>query len=153
MSVEVRSQKIARAAFQQVEARGRQPKPDRYLSFARTFPTLIHTCGLAQTAAFALAKKEEKLLLLDDLAQVMNAADSGWQFADGAALDDLARRPETDVWTYLRLTRQALQSATWIKRYAEALLTLNMTLRPDEADTDTDADPEVEEAHDATGSP
>lgn len=122
MSLRIRSQELARAAFLCVEHRARQPGADKYLAFARAFPTLIHTCGLAQAGAFALAKQEEKRKVFDDLAQVMNAIDAGWQFGDGAALDELARHRETDVGTYPRLTRQALQAATWIKRYAEALL-------------------------------
>lgn len=130
MSADIRSQRIARAAFQQVEGRGHQPNPDKYLAFARTFPTLVHTSGLAQAAAFALAKKEEKLEVLDDLAQVIHAADDEWQFVDGRALDAKARCSETDVWTYMRLTRQALQSATWIKRYSEALLSVKAPAQP-----------------------
>ncbi len=144
MSLEIRSQKIARAAFQRVEGRLHQPAPDKYLAFARAFPTLIHTCGLAQAGAFALAKREEKLKVFDDLAQVMNAADEGWQFDDGAALDALARRRETDVGTYLRMTRQALQAATWIKRYAEALLAAKQATRAGDADATPEADPLAE---------
>jgi CRISPR-associated protein Cmr5 len=143
MSLEIRSQKIARAAFRCVE-RHVHRAPEKYLAFARTFPTLIHTSGLAQAGAFALAKGEEKLEVLNDLADVMNAADEDWQFVDGAALDEKARRRETDVWTYLRMTRQALQAATWIKRYAEALLASKKVACTDSANPSPESDSQAE---------
>ena len=64
MSIEVRSQRIARAAFERVEARRQGASGDSYLSFARAFSTVIHTSGLAQATAFALAKGAEKLEVL-----------------------------------------------------------------------------------------
>ncbi len=150
MTVEIRSAKVARAAFSQVEERSTLPSGGRekYLSFARSFPTLIHTSGLAQAAACALAKGEakgaEKLQVLDDLSQVMNAAGDGWNFENGRALDAKARSVATDVHTYLRLTRQALQSATWIKRYAEALLASSGTANAGEMETPARAAQESE---------
>ena len=48
-------------------------KPDKeYVSFAKKFPALIHTCGLAQAVAFALAKKEANYIA--DLSEVLKAA-------------------------------------------------------------------------------
>ncbi|MBY0230788.1 MAG: type III-B CRISPR module-associated protein Cmr5, partial [Gemmataceae bacterium] len=53
MPLQTRSQKMARTAFSRVEERG---KSEEYRAFARSFPTLIHQCGLAQAVAFAQAK-------------------------------------------------------------------------------------------------
>lgn len=120
--IEIRSQRIARAAFLQVESRVERAASDKYLSFARAFPTLIHTSGLAQASAFALAKRAEKLDVLNDLADVVNAADSHWQFDNGSRLHEIAVHRDTGLNVYIRLTRHALEAATWIKRYAEALI-------------------------------
>lgn len=47
------SQKMAQAAYKRIADR----KPDReFVSFARSFPSLIHSCGLAQAVAFANVK-------------------------------------------------------------------------------------------------
>ena len=64
MSVHTRSQKLAQAAFACVQNRGATYEP-----FAKKFPALIHTCGLAQAVAFALAKKETDYI--GDLAAVI----------------------------------------------------------------------------------
>ena len=110
---QTRSQRVAEAAFNAVEGRATEPKKDKYLAFAREFPTLIHTCGLAQATAFALAKGKVHGLLLDDLAKVSRGED-GKQFQKTVR--------EAPLMDYLALTREALFAATWIKRYAEALL-------------------------------
>lgn len=114
-----RSQQVAQVAFAAVSARSGAGAA-KYLSFARQFPTLIHTCGLAQATAFALAKKKEHGEVLDDLARVLREARRYATAADGTALQRLAR--DAVVPEYLRLTRDALLATSWLKRYAEALL-------------------------------
>ena len=62
MTVHTRGQKLAQAAFPCIEQRHsslNEKQFKEYTSFAKKFPALIHTCGLAQAVAFALAKKEE----------------------------------------------------------------------------------------------
>ncbi len=110
-----RSQTFSQRAFAAVSARqclileGRK----KYLSFSRSFPTLIHTCGLAQASAFANAKSEHHADVLHDVAIAMGLANA----------DALLTRARTEpVLDYLRLTREGLQAASWVKRYAEALL-------------------------------
>ena len=129
MTIEVRSQHIARAAFDAVDRRSNESDREKYLGFARSFPTLIHTSGLAQAVAFALAKgvkQKEKRDLIDDLCTVLHESGCGWladgQERNGSALDERARSETTVVAKYMTLTRHAIKSATWIKRYAEALL-------------------------------
>ena len=118
MSVQTQSQKMAQAAFPRIEQRKNalnNKQFDEYTSFGKKFPALIHTCGLAQAVAFALAKKETDYL--DDLSTVLNK--SGHDAIDGrSALDQQART--ADLGSYLRLSRDALNAAGWLKRYVEA---------------------------------
>jgi CRISPR-associated protein Cmr5 len=109
MTLQTNSQKMAQKAYETI--RVRVPSPE-FRSFARAFPSLIHSCGLAQAVAFAKAKKRDEFLL--DLTEVLKVAGYG-QLSDlGKATRDL------DVTTYVRLSRHALQAASWLKRYVEA---------------------------------
>jgi len=116
------SQRMAQAAYKRIAAR----KPDsEFASFARSFPSLIHSCGLAQAVAFAQAKgtsekSKEKPpgKYLDDLAAVLAAVGH----SDAATADTLkAATRESPVPAYIRLSRNALQAAGWLKRYVEAV--------------------------------
>lgn len=118
-----RSQKLAQAAFASVKAQlktnteGKISLDVKYKSFARTFPSLIHTCGLAQAVAFAEAK-EEYHLFLEDLAKVLTASNR----TDTGTRSLLASAARTvELSGYMRLSRDAIQAASWLKRYAEAL--------------------------------
>lgn len=126
----VRSQLHARRAYGAVAGRfesddgqrragGGDPK--KYLSFARAFPTLIHTCGLTQASAFALAKGGHQAAVLDDLAKVLDRA-SGLALHAESRGEPGAGRPAPTILDYMLLTREALAGASWLKRYAEALL-------------------------------
>ncbi|MCX6678865.1 MAG: type III-B CRISPR module-associated protein Cmr5 [Methanothrix sp.] len=82
---------------------------DEYRQFAKRFPALVHSCGLAQAVAFAQSK--DKNVYLDDLASVMDISSS----------QELAKVSRTvDLVKYQQTTREAIECATWIKRYAEA---------------------------------
>ncbi|RMH34845.1 MAG: type III-B CRISPR module-associated protein Cmr5 [Nitrospirae bacterium] len=105
MTIQTRSQQFAQRAYQRIAARN---PDDEYRSFARSFPSLIHTCGLAQALAFAKAK--EKSDYLEDLAAVLSTQ-----------ADTLERHSrEHPVSGYIRLSRNALEAANWLKRYVEA---------------------------------
>lgn len=80
-----------------------------YRQFAKRFPALVHNCGLAQAVAFAQSK--DKNAYLDDLASVMGAL-------SGQNLAMISRT--VDLIEYQQTTREAIECATWIKRYAEA---------------------------------
>ncbi len=80
-------------------------------------PAMIHQNGLCQTLAFLEAKSAKNPVfgrLLNDLAAVSGLAQTGAEFAAATRSADLA--------TYQRYTRDALASATYLKRYAEAVL-------------------------------
>jgi CRISPR-associated protein Cmr5 len=82
---------------------------DEYRQFAKRFPALVHSCGLAQAVAFAQAK--DKNDYLNDLAKVMG-------ITNGQILCRVSRT--IDMVEYQQKTREAIECATWIKRYAEA---------------------------------
>lgn len=82
---------------------------DEYRQFAKRFPALVHSCGLAQAVAFAQSK--DKSVYLDDLASVM-------EVSNGQELAKISRT--VDLVEYQQKTEEAIDCATWIKRYAEA---------------------------------
>jgi CRISPR-associated protein Cmr5 len=108
-----RSQKFAQAAYTRIEKRGKPQK--EYVSFAKRFPSLLHTCGLAQAVAFAMAKREENYL--NDMAAVLHAGDRP-ELSSAEILNEKART--ATLAEYLRLSRDALEAAGWLKRYVEA---------------------------------
>lgn len=111
--VQTNSQRMAQAAYQRI--RERNPNGE-FVSFARSFPSLVHACGLTQAVAFAKAKHREQYL--DDLAAVLSAAGH----SGTASADSLARATrEHSVSAYVRLSRDALRAAGWLKRYVEAV--------------------------------
>lgn len=120
MSVTTRSQQIAQAAFARVQQRKAKDEKYRkeYRSFAREFPTLVHQCGLAQAVAFAQTKKDHQLDYVTDLAAVLTAGGH----ADIASAEALAGQTRSlPVIAYVRLSRDALDAAVWLKRYVEAV--------------------------------
>lgn len=119
MSVHTRSQKLAQSAFARVQDRHEKLSEKEFKDFsgfARKFPALIHTCGLAQAVAFALAKKETDYI--GDLAAVLEASEHS-EIVDGPSLDKHARTQTLSG--YLRLSRDAINAASWLKRYVEAV--------------------------------
>ena len=115
MSVHTRSQKLAQAAFARVTSRDTSDKD--YVSFAKKFPALIHTCGLVQAVAFALAKDHTDYV--EDLAAVLKAG--GHPLVNSSQSLDNQARNET-LTGYLRLSRDAIHAASWLKRYVEAVV-------------------------------
>jgi len=105
---------MAQSAYQRVAQR--EPSKE-FTSFAREFPTLVHSCGLAQAVAFARAKREHHEEYLQDLVTVLQAA--GHAALSSVEQLSVATR-EDPVPAYLRLSRDALLAAVWIKRYVEA---------------------------------
>jgi CRISPR-associated protein Cmr5 len=115
----LKSQRLAQEAYARVEARRQRPEVYRkeYRSFAREFPTLVHQCGLAQAVAFAQAKGAHQGDYVGDLAVVLTKV--GY---DGGDIEALAGQTRTmPVTGYVRLSRDALDAAVWLKRYVEAL--------------------------------
>ena len=110
----IRSQKYAQRAFgliQKVKDSNKQVK--EYRTLALNFPTMILQSGLAQAIGFLQAKgKEEHLLLLAHIAELLEENK-----------DSLHKKIlEADLSHYQLLTRQAIEAASGLKRYTQALL-------------------------------
>lgn len=110
----IRSQKYAQRSFgliQKVKDDNKQVK--EYRTLALNFPTMILQSGLAQAIGFLQAKgKEEHLLLLAHIAELL-----------GENKDSLHKKIlEADLSHYQLLTRQAIEAASSLKRYTQALL-------------------------------
>ncbi|OFN34739.1 type III-B CRISPR module-associated protein Cmr5 [Neisseria sp. HMSC064F04] len=119
----IRSQKYAQRAFgliQKVKDDNKQVK--EYRTLALNFPTMILQSGLAQAIGFLQAKgkdkdkeakgKEEYLLLLAHIAELLEENK-----------DSLHKKIlEADLSHYQLLTRQAIEAASSLKRYTQALL-------------------------------
>jgi CRISPR-associated protein Cmr5 len=108
------SQKMAEVAFARVNERSRQDGFDKYETFAKKFPSLVHACGLAQAVAFAEAKDETTYL--GHLADVIRA--TGENVPSRNVLAERSRTAQLN--DYLRLSRLSLLAAGWLKRYVEA---------------------------------
>ncbi len=116
----LKSQRLAQKAYERIEARKAKGEKyqKEYRSFAREFPTLVHQCGLAQAVAFAQAKKDHQADYVADLAEVLAVAGH----ANVATLEALAAQTRSlSMIAYVRLSRDALDAAVWLKRYVEAL--------------------------------
>lgn len=117
--VHTNSQKMAQAAYALVRRRVDSEKkglPEKYASFARSFPSLVHSCGLAQAVAFARAKEHGQYL--EDLAGVLKKIGH----AESGSVEDFERATrEQPVPAYIRLSRSTLEAAGWLKRYVEAV--------------------------------
>ena len=119
MSLQTQSQKAAQTAYDRVAGYGDVHK--EYASFARKFPSLIHTCGLAQAVAFAEAKGNNNQHIagyLNDLAAVLMST-GHTEIQRSVELANQSR--SVSLIGYLRLSRDAITAAGWLKRYVEAL--------------------------------
>lgn len=113
--VTTRMQAYAQRAYKCVAARKGEgeEKFAEYTRFAKSFPALIHSCGLCQAIAFAEAKQHRELL--EDVVQVLE--DPSIPVAE-----KLAEEARTAmVVQYLLWSRRTLLAAVWLKRYVEAL--------------------------------
>lgn len=115
--VTTRQQRMAERSYDRVSARKENNANEfrEYASFAKSFPALLHTAGLCQAVAFALAKSGMPQRVLEDI-----VATAG--LPDIERPEDLRQRSHVaGVLEYLSLSRAVLQAATWVKRYAEAI--------------------------------
>lgn len=128
----MRAHVVASAAYRRVDARAGLPDEQKrkYGAIAHKLPGLILQNGLAQATGFLLAKganAPEHLMLLDDLAAILQA---GGSHAD--ANPDLLHQSiiAADLQQTLRLSRAALEASAWIKRYVQGVLRIGATGDP-----------------------
>lgn len=105
-----RQQKWAETAYKSVQGKKGKSDEEDYGRFCKSFPALLHTAGLCQALAFAGAKGHRDYL--GDLSGILEQ--------NSETLQEMSRT--ADVLEYQRLSREAMFAATWLKRYAEALL-------------------------------
>jgi CRISPR-associated protein Cmr5 len=130
--IPVRTHTIATAAHNAVKEHEADDFRKSYASLAHKLPGLILQNGLAQATGFLLAKhKPEHLALLADLAAVLRAG-GVTDAADGEALHGAVI--DADLPQTMRLTREALVAAGWLKRYVQGVLRLGATGEPKEED-------------------
>lgn len=114
---QTRQQKRAQTAYDCIltrveKNRSQDGKDEEYTQLAKRFPALVQSCGLAQALAFMAAKEGQTGRdYINHLTQVMN---------EKGDLGESSRK--ADLMKYQRLTYEAIESATWLKRYSEALL-------------------------------
>jgi CRISPR-associated protein Cmr5 len=103
-------QKMAQEAFRLVSDNDfRRGKNEQYRSLAKSFPALIHSCGLAQAVAFAYVKNSD---YVNNLAAVIGVAEAH------ITSQNLAEQSRTaEIAEYIRLSRHAISAASWLKRY------------------------------------
>lgn len=106
-------QKMAQKAYSCVSSR-EGDKFEDYNSFALSFPSLIHACGLAQAVAFAEAKGRGNDYLAD-----LNAV---FNEVENVKLRDEGHNEilQADTAEYMRISLRAISAASWIKRYCQA---------------------------------
>ena len=115
-----RQQQRAQKAFSLVSAAAKEKWKDDYGRQCMHLPMLIQQSGLAQAIAFLESKAADDKKsayfgrLLDDFTALVGKS------TDRAAFAQLVRK--APVSEYQWLAREALACATWMKRYAEAVL-------------------------------
>ncbi|HOP06586.1 MAG TPA: type III-B CRISPR module-associated protein Cmr5 [candidate division Zixibacteria bacterium] len=119
-SASTRGQQRAQKAFSLVNAAANNEWKDDYGRQCMHLPMLIQQSGLAQAIAFLESKASDEKksayfgCLLDDFTALVGKSANRTEFAQ------LVR--SAPVSEYQWLVREALACATWMKRYAEAVL-------------------------------
>lgn len=110
-----RQQQRAVASHDLVEAARQTGNWDNYRTFCMKGPTLLQQSGLMQTTVFCSSRSDDGARAwIGDVARVMNAG----RPAEGRSLAERART--APLAEYLALTRDAIDAATWLRRYAMA---------------------------------
>lgn len=112
--MKIRSKDYAEKAYPLVNAIQDTDIEAKYRTLALNFPTMILQSGLVQAVGFLMAKDEaEHQKLASHISQLL-----GYQ-----AIEDLHKHLlRSDITEYQLLTRKAIDAASWLKRYTQALL-------------------------------
>lgn len=110
-TIDIRSKKYAELAYPLVEKIKGTETEAKYRTLALTFPTMIMQSGLAQAIGFLMAKDEaHHQKMLSHLATLLNKTN--------LHSDILA----SNITDYQKITRDAIEATSWLKRYTQALL-------------------------------
>lgn len=117
--MQIRTQTFAKCAYARIQQIKDKSCVKEYGALALQFPVMILQGGLAQSTGFLLAKgKDHHLAYLDDLADILN---------EKGAKELHQKIINSDLDTCKRLTRNALEAAAWLKRYAQGELKAEAT--------------------------
>jgi CRISPR-associated protein Cmr5 len=134
--MQTRQQKRAENAHRCVSGKTSSKDKDEYLRLAKSFPALVHTCGLVQAIAYVRAKDNKAKTgetYLGHLSRVMVV-----DLSKDTTLEDKSR--DADLMEYQFLSLEAIEAATWLKRYAEALLDSKSLGQPDSTETSPESE-------------
>ena len=110
--MQTRSQKLAQKAIEVVSAWKNASGDKDPNQFARRFPALVQTSGLLQAVAFARDKND---VYAEGFRSVLGVLA---RETVGKDLPEFERNlSESSAVDYMRVSRLALEAATWIKRY------------------------------------
>jgi CRISPR-associated protein Cmr5 len=121
-----RSQIIATAAFERINSRKSKIGEDnkKYATVVHKLPAMILQNGLAQTTGFLLAKNEvHHQAVLEDLTQIFKQIDADSKIGAG---DLHTAVIESDLYQIMRMTREALEIAGWLRRYVQGILKIGV---------------------------
>lgn len=105
-----RSQEWSARAHARVVARKSSDDIKSYNTACMRMPGLVHQCGLVQALVFMASRSDASPDYVDDLAQVVRGL-SGDQLVEQARQGNLQQ--------YLHLTREVVEAATWMRRFAQ----------------------------------
>ena len=106
-----RSQTQALRAYEQVAHIAQGSEAANFRRQALSFPVRVLSTGLSQATGFLMAKQQN--VYLNALAETL-------AFANGPTLH--THLLTLNLQEYQHLSRQALEAASWLKRYAQALI-------------------------------
>jgi CRISPR-associated protein Cmr5 len=120
--MQTRDQQYASDVFKRVMSIKDESFKTSYGSMAHSLPILIHTSGLAQALVFVASRsKKDKGLerLLEDLSKTV---------LNKPSTELLKQARVGSLREYLYLTEQTLAALLWYKRYAQAILDVEMDM-------------------------
>jgi len=140
-----RSQIVATAAFERINSRKTNNSTEenkKYATIVHKLPAMILQNGLAQATGFLLAKNEDHHKeLLKDLTSVFKQVNANLKnIADGEALH--GEIIQSDLYQIMRMTREALEIAGWLRRYVQGILKIGPDGNSLE-ENETDKEPQV----------
>lgn len=110
--MQTRSQKLAQKAIEVVSAWKNASGDKDPNQFARRFPALVQTSGLLQAVAFARNKND---VYAEGFRSVLGVLALE---TVGKNVEEFEKKlSESSAVDYMRVSRLALEAATWIKRY------------------------------------
>ena len=109
--IRTQSQRFAAEAYEHALGAAQKGNRDKYKTAVLGFPALIQSCGLAQAIAFAKSKEDYKPYF-DDLNKIVK------EVTDSGSLETQVIKAK--LTEYMKLTRDTLEAASWLKRYVEA---------------------------------